>query len=149
MAAIFVNAISFTVAATNVPALWRASDPKAFFPLIFCLVGVILAGAAIRASIRRKRFGQTYFEFSALPFSPGQSLSGLIHLRFNTEARHGIDLSLSCVRHVSTGSGKNRYVQESVLWQADKNVPQELLMPGPMGDATIPVSFSIPSDAYE
>ena len=149
MAAIFVNAIVFTVAATTVPALWRTSDPKAFFPLAFCLVGVVLAGAAIRASIRRKRFGQTYFEFSALPFSPGQSLSGLIHLRFNTEAKHGIDLSLSCVRHVSTGSGKDRYVQESVLWQADKNVPQELLMPGPMGDATIPVDFSIPSDAYE
>lgn len=148
-AAIFANGIAFTVAAAIVPKLWRTSNLAVFFPLGFCAIGVILAAAAIRASIRRKRFGQTYFEFASLPFSPGQSLKGAIHLRFNTDARHGIDLSLSCVRQVTTGAGKDRSVQESVLWQADKNVPQQSLMPGPMGDATIPVEFSIPSDAYE
>ena len=77
----------------------------------------------MRASIRRKRFGKTYFEFASLPFSPGQTLKGTIHLRFNTDARHGIDLSLSCVRQVVTGVGKDVH-PESVLWQADKNVPQ-------------------------
>ena len=94
-------------------------------------------------------FWRNFFEFASLPFSPGQSLRGTIHLRFNTEARHGIDLSLSCVRQVTTGAGKIVPTQETVLWQADKNVPQALLTPGPMGDATIPVDFSIPSDAYE
>ena len=148
-AAIFVNGIVFTIAVSVVPQLWRTSDPKAFFPLVFCVVGLILAGAAIRASIRRKRFGQTYFEFASLPFSPGRTLKGAIHLRFNTDARHGIDLSLSCVRQVITGGGKNRSTLRSVLWQADKNVPQASLAPGPMGDAVIPVEFSIPSDAYE
>jgi len=70
-------------------------------------------------------------------------------LRFNTDARHGIDLSLSCVRQVITGGGKNRSTLQSVLWQADKNVPQAALAHGLMGDAVIPVEFSIPSDAYE
>jgi hypothetical protein len=149
LAAIFWNAIVFTVAAFNVPQLWRTSNLLVFFPLAFCAVGVILAGAAIRASIRSQRFGKTYFEFGALPFCPGQSLKGTIHLRFDTEAKHGIDLSLSCVRQVTTGGGKDRSTQETVLWQADKNVPQASLTPGPMGDATIPVNFSIPSDAYE
>jgi hypothetical protein len=148
-AAIFWNAISLTVAATTMPALWRASDPKAFFPLIFVVVGVILAGLATRATIRRKRFGQTYFEFASLPFSPGRELKGAIHLRLDTDARHGVDLSLSCVRRVVVGSGKNRSTNESVLWQANKNVPRELLIPGPTGDAVIPVDFGIPSDAYE
>ena len=149
IAAIFWNLIAFTVAAFNVPRLWRTSNLLAFLPLLFCVVGVILAVAALRASIRRKRFGHTYFEFASLPFSPGQSLKGTIHLRFNTDAKHGIDLSLSCVRQVITGGGKDRTTSETVLWQADKNVPQALLTPGPMGDATIPVDFSIPSDAYE
>jgi hypothetical protein len=149
LAAIVVNTITFTVAASNLPKLWRGSDPKAFVPLLFCVAGLILAGAAIRASIRRKRFGHTCFQFASLPFSPGQSLKGTIHLRFNTDARHGIDLRLCCVRQVTTGSGKNRSTYETVLWQADKNVPQVSLMPGPMGDAIIPVDFSIPSDAYE
>jgi hypothetical protein len=149
IAAIFANGIAFTVAGGVVPDLWRASDRKAFVPLGFCVATLILAVVAIRASIRRKRFGQTYFEFASLPFSPGKSLKGMIHLRFNTEARHGIDLRLSCVRQTMTGSGKERHVTETVLWQADKNVPQESLAPGPMGDATIPVEFTVPSDAYE
>src|SRR5208282_3219400 len=149
IAAIFVNAITLTVAVSAVPSLWRDSNPVIFLPVAFCIAGVILAVVAVRASIRRKRFGQAYFEFASLPFCPGQSLKGAIHLRFNTDAKHGIDLSLSCVRQVVTGSGKNRSTQESVLWQADKNVPQELLTPGPMGDALIPVDFAIPSDAYE
>ncbi len=149
MLASFWNLISFTVAAGVVPDLWRAGDAKAFFPLVFCAAGIILAVVAMRASIRRRRFGQTYFEFASLPFSPGGSLKGTIHLRFDTEARHGIDLRLSCVRQTMTGSGKERHVNETVLWQADNNVPQALLMPGPMGDATIPVEFTIPSDAYE
>jgi hypothetical protein len=147
--AIFVNGIVLTIAVSVVPQLWRTSDPKAFLVLAFCVVGVILAGAAVRASIRRKRFGQTHFEFVSLPFSPGRTLKGTIHLRFNTDARHGIDLTLSCVRQVITGGGKNRSTLQSVLWQADKNVPQASLAPGPMGDALIPVEFSIPSDAYE
>lgn len=149
VAAIFVNAIVFTLAVSLLPQLWRTSDPKAFFVLAFCAAGVILAGAAVRASIRRKRYGQTYFELASLPFSPGGTLKGSIHLRFNTEARHGIDLRLSCARQVVTGSGKNRSTQESVLWEADTNVPQASLFPSPTGDAVIPVEFSIPSDAYE
>jgi hypothetical protein len=148
-AAIFVNGIVFAIAVSVVPQLWRTSDPKAFFLLAFCVVGVFLAGAAMRASIRRKRFGQTYFEFASLPFSPGRTLKGTIHLRFNTDAKHGIDLSLSCVRQVITGGGKNRSTLQSVLWQADKNVPQASLGHGLMGDAVIPVEFSVPSDAYE
>jgi HEAT repeats len=149
IAAIFANGIAFTVAAAVVPMLWRTSAPTVLFPLVFCVIGVALAVAAIRASIRRKRFGQTFFEFASLPFCPGQSLKGTIHLRFNTDARHGIDLSLSCVRQVETGAGKDRSVHESILWQANNNVPQQFLVPGPMGDATIPVEFIIPSDAYE
>jgi hypothetical protein len=149
LVAIFVDAIVFTVAAANLPKLLRASDPKALVPLLFCVAAIILTGAAVRVSIRRKRFGQTYFQFASLPFSPGRPLKGAIHLRFNTDARHGIDLKLSCVRQITTGSGKERSTYQTVLWQTDKNVPQELLTPGPMGDATIPVEFSIPADAYE
>jgi len=149
VAAIFWNAIAFPMAISLLPKNWRNANPSAFSPLLFCAFGIFLAGAAIRASMRRRRFGQTYFQFASLPFSPGRTLKGTIQLRFNTDAKHGIDLRLSCVRQVTTGAGKSRSIQESVLWQADKNVPQESLTPGPMGNAAIPVDFSIPSDAYE
>ncbi len=87
IAATLVNAITLTVAAVVVPKLWQTSDPKIFLPLVFCIAGIILAVVALRASIRRKRFGQTYFELASLPFCPGESLKGTIHLRFNTDAQ--------------------------------------------------------------
>lgn len=147
--AAFWNAISLTSAVLIVPKLWRDSDPKAFLLLGFCAIGAILAAVAVRATIRRERFGKTYFEFASLPFSPGKSLKGTIHLRFNTNTRHGIDLTLSCVRQVVTGSGNNRSTSQVVLWQSQANVSEQSLTPGPMGDASIPVDFVVPSDAYE
>ncbi|MFZ0284690.1 MAG: HEAT repeat domain-containing protein [Terriglobales bacterium] len=145
----FWNAISLTIAILVAPKLWRESDPKVFFPLLFALLGVILAAIAVRASIRRERFGKTYFEFASLPFSPGKTLKGAIHLHFDTTTRHGIDLTLSCVRRVVEGSGKNRSTAQIILWQSQANVPQQSVAPGPMGDAAIPVNFAVPSDAYE
>jgi|SRR5215469_4804325 len=145
----FWNLIAITVAAGTVPQYFRTSDPKYLAPLVFVAVGVLLTIPVIRAAVRRERFGQTYFEFASLPFSPGKPLSGTIHLRFNTTTRHGINLRLSCVRQLVTGSGNNRTTSKTVLWQNDKNVSEQSVMPGPMGDAAIPVDFTIPSDAYE
>jgi hypothetical protein len=143
------NLISITVAAGIVPQYFRTSDPKYLGPLVFVAVGVALTIPVIRAGLRRERFGQTYFEFASLPFSPGKPLRGTIHLRFNTTTRHGINLRLSCVRQVITGSGDNRTTSKTVLWQNDQNISERSITPGPMGDAAIPVDFSIPSDAYE
>jgi hypothetical protein len=125
------------------------SSHTGLIALGFCLPGIILAAVALRATIRRKRFGETYFEFGSLPFSPGKTVKGTIHLRFETTARHGVDLTLSCVRQIITGSGKNQSTNRLVLWQSEANVPQQALTPGPMGDAAIPVNFVVPSDAYE
>ena len=143
------NLISITVAAGALPEFFRTSDPKYLIPLLFIAVGVVLTIPAVRAAVRRERFGQTYFQFASLPFSPGKPMRGTIHLRFNTTTRHGINLRLSCVRQIVTGSGNNRTMNKAVLWQSDKNVSEQLVMPGPMGDAAIPVDFIIPSDAYE
>jgi HEAT repeats len=149
IAAIFWNAISITVAAFVVPPLLEKSDLKAFLPLGFCLIGAILFVAAARASIRRERFGKTYFELASLPFTPGRQLKGMIHLRFNTTAAHGIDLRLSCVRQIVTQSGKDSTTNQILLWQDAKNIPADSLNAGLMGDAAIPVDFGIPSDAFE
>jgi len=141
--------ISLTLVALTAHAPSRNSGSALPLALGFSVPLIVLAGLALRATIRRKRFGKTYFDFASLPFSPGKTLKGSIHLRFNTNARHGIDLTLSCVRQVITGAGKNRSVNRIVLWQSQANVPQQALTPGPMGDATIPVNFVVPSDAYE
>ena len=129
-----------------IPQMLRRSDPSAIIVLGFCSLGVVLIVRAIRATIRHDRFGNSYFEFDSLPFSLGERVSGRIHLRFETQAAHGIDLRLSCVRRVTTGSGDSRSTSNITLWQADKNVPSGAVGPGPLGRA-IPVDFELPPDA--
>lgn len=149
IAAGLVDMISAVIAAAVIPKFLSDGNPATLVPLVFFVFGIILTVFAVRATIRRERFGQTYFDFTSLPFSPGRALKGSIHLRFTTDAPHGIDLKLACFRQVTTGSGNNRSTQKIVLWETTKNVPAQSLTPGPMGDAVIPVEFMIPSDAYE
>jgi HEAT repeats len=145
---ILVSMIVVPIVTTALPPLLRNSDPKALILIGLCLFPAILLVGALRATIRRERYGETYFEFNALPFSPGKRVSGQIQLRLDASARHGIDLRLSCIRRIVTGSGKEQSTNEIVLWQDDKNVPQAALSAGPLGSA-IPVDFGIPQDAYE
>jgi hypothetical protein len=144
---IFYNLVMIPVAATAVPQLARHQDPRAFLVLGFGLIGVVLFVIALRSTLRRGRFGNTYFEFYSLPFSPGGRLAGRIHLKLDANAAHGLDLRLSCVRKMITGSGNSRSTSETVLWQTEQNVPYGAMGMDPLG-RTIPVDFAIPSDAY-
>ncbi len=144
---IFCNMVMIPVAVSIIPQLARQNDPRVFLVLGFGLIGVILFVVALRATLRRQRFGDTYFEFYSLPFSPGGRLAGRIHLKLDSNAAHGIDLRLSCVRNMITGSGDNRSTSQTVLWQTEQNVPFGAIGMEPLG-RTIPVDFAIPPDAY-
>jgi HEAT repeats len=145
IAAVFVNLITAPFMFGRIPELLRQGDPRAFILLAFCSFGAILTINAIRATIRHERFGSSYFEFDSLPICPGRRMTGRIQLRFQTLAAHGIDLRLSCVRRIVSGSGNSRAVSNATLWQADKNVPSGAIEPGPLGRA-IPVDFEVPAD---
>jgi hypothetical protein len=144
---IFCNLMMIPVAVNMVPQLARRNDPRVFLVLGFGLIGVILFMVALRGTLRRRRFGNTYLEFDSLPFSPGGRLVGRIHLRLDSNAAHGIDLRLSCVRRTTTGSGDGRSTSETVLWQTEQNVASGAVGMEPVG-RTIPVDFAIPADAY-
>lgn len=145
---VLASMIAVPIVTTAVPPLLRNSDPKALILIGLCLFPAILVAGALRATARRERYGKTYFEFNSLPFSPGKHVSGQIQLRLPTSTPHGVDLQLSCVRRIITGSGKEQTTNEIVLWQGEANVPQSALASGPLG-AAIPVDFGIPQDAYE
>jgi hypothetical protein len=144
---IFSNLVVIPAAVTIVPQLARHKDPRAFLVLGFALIGVILFVVAWRATLRRSRFGNTYFEFYSLPFSPGGRLAGRIHLKLDSSAAQSVNLRLSCVRKMISGSGNSRSMSETVLWQTEQNVPSGRLGMDPLG-RTIPVDFAIPRDAY-
>ena len=97
--------IAVPIATTALPAL-RNSDPKALILIGLCLFPAIVLAGALRVTLRRERYGKTYLEFNSLPFSPGKRVSGQIQLRLPTSIPHGVDLQLSCVRRIITGSGK-------------------------------------------
>jgi hypothetical protein len=145
---ILASMVVVPVLTTALPPLLRNSDPKALILIGLCLAPLLLLAGALRATIRRERYGKTYFEFSTLPFSPGKRVSGQIQLRMMTSVPHGVDLQLACIRRIVTGTGKQQTTNEITLWQEQKNVPQEAISPGPLGNA-IPVDFGIPQDAYE
>ena len=147
VACIFCNLVMIPVAISAIPQLARSNDPRVFLVLVFGLIPVILFVYAIRATLRRQRFGNTYFEFCSLPFSPGGRLAGRIHLKLDSNASQGVDLRVSCVRKMITGSGDSRSTSQAVLWQAEQNVPFGAMGMDPSG-RTIPVDFAIPADAY-
>lgn len=146
VACIFVNMILLP-GMISLPKLINQLDPRALVLLGFSAIGVILFVYALRATLRRRRFGETYFEFYSLPFSPGGRLTGRIHLHLDGNVEHGIALQLSCLRKTTTGSGDSRSTTQTVLWQADQSVSSGGLGVDSSG-RTIPVDFAIPSDAY-
>ena len=82
-----VSMITVPILTNALPPLLRDSDPKALLLIGFSLIPAILLVGAVRATIRRERYGKTCFEFGSLPFSPGSRVNGQIQLRLNTAAR--------------------------------------------------------------
>ncbi|HXN96111.1 MAG TPA: HEAT repeat domain-containing protein [Candidatus Acidoferrales bacterium] len=143
--AVLCNVVTLPFLLGMIQEFQRNRNPGEFLLLVINLLGAVLVIKAARATIRHRRFGDTYFEFDALPFSTGERVRGKIHLQLDTRAEHGIDVRLTCVRKVVSGSGDHSATNQVILWQADQNVPSGAVGPGPLGRA-IPVDFSIPAD---
>src|SRR5260370_30645137 len=93
--AIFCNIITLPILFQTIPNLIQTSDPRVFLVLGFNLIGAILIVKAARATIRHRRFGDTYFEFDTLPFSPGERVVVRIHRKLATRLDHGSDFALA------------------------------------------------------
>ncbi|HWF37509.1 MAG TPA: HEAT repeat domain-containing protein [Candidatus Acidoferrales bacterium] len=148
IAAVLVNMMSLPFSLSAAAHISQNFDPAYLVPAAFEIIGLLLLFAAIRATFRLERFGHAYFELNALPFSPGGHVAGSIHFQLQTETPHGVDLKLSCIRRIVTGSGNNRSTQSVPLWEDSKNIPAPSLSRGPL-DTIIPVDFAIPADAYQ
>jgi hypothetical protein len=148
VAAILVNMLSLPVSLFAISQGLRTPDPKLIIPAAFEAIGLVVLFAAVRATIRFERFGRTYFEMASLPFSPGSRVAGSIHVQLNTDATRGVDLSLSCIRRVVIGSGKDSSVQQVPLWEDSKSLSAASLNRDPLG-TLIPVEFALPADAFQ
>jgi hypothetical protein len=116
--------------------------------MVFPLVGVILLFLAIRLTIRWEKFGKTWLDLTTLPGVIGKELRGAIHVSFAEEPEGGVQLKLTCVNRIVTGSGKNQSTNEKILWREECTVSRGQLHGGPMG-SVVPVAFKIPFDALD
>jgi len=146
IAAVLANMLFLPVSLGSISKGLSTQDPTYIIPAAIGLIGLLVLFGAIRATIRLKRFGKTYFEMASLPFAPGSRVAGAIHIHLDTDVRHGVDLKLWCTRSVVTGSGKERCVHKMPLWEESKNIPPTSLVHGAF-DTNIPVEFTLPSDA--
>jgi hypothetical protein len=154
------NTRSGMIAAWVFAALWNAvampmlvflpqqaaKQPVAYLGLIFPVVGVGLLVRAVRLTMAFLEFGATWFEMSPVPGVIGGELKGIIQARFPHSPDHGVQLRLSCVHRVTTGSGDSQTTNQKIVWRGETSLASGQLYPGPNG-TSIPVNFRIPWDS--
>jgi hypothetical protein len=110
---------------------------------LFPLIGICLLIWASLQTLRLLRFGKTFVLLQTLPAVLGKNLKGTIDVRLPYPLPHGINLALTCVNRVTSGTGNNRSTVEYIRWQDKKNLGAEQIMGGPVG-STIPIDFGVP-----
>lgn len=123
-----------------------AKKPIAYVALIFPIAGAFLLIRAIRLTLAFVEFGTTWFEMASVPGVIGGELRGTIQARFPHSPDHGVQLRLTCVNRVTTGSGDSQNTSERIMWRGESSLSAGQLCPCPNGTA-IPVYFQIPRDA--
>jgi hypothetical protein len=142
--AIFWNAISTPLIFFLSKKIQEKGEFMLYLFFLFPVIGLFLLIAAIRGTLRYRKFGTSVFKMLSVPGEIGGTLSGVIQTQAKVHAASNFELSLRCIHRVTTGSGKNRRTVEHVLWE-DKKVVKEMTE----GDAQrsgIPVLFQIPGD---
>jgi hypothetical protein len=141
------NLIGFPTGFLSVRAALQEGKPAALLGLMFPLVGIGLFVWAVRTTLRHRKYGVSRLELATVPGVIGRSLIGMVRAPASIRADEGFDVTLTCVRRVTSGSGKQRSTSESILWQDEQRVQgQQFRAPARM-ETHIPVAFRISGDA--
>lgn len=147
--ALIWNAIAWPVTVMVIlEEVVKKKNSAGLLVLLFAAVGLMLLVWAIRRTIRRKKFGVSWFELASMPGVIGGTLSGVVYTQVKLIPEDGFHTELSCINRVVTGSGKNRSVSEHVQWQDEQTVTRDLMQTDPSRSA-IPVWFQIPYECRE
>ena len=143
----FWNLISFPTGFLGVRAALQEGKFAALLALLFPLVGLGLLAWAVRATLRYRRYGVSRLELSTVPGVIGRTLVGIVRAPARMQPDDGFEVILSCVRRVTTRSGKNTSTSERILWQEEQRVKGEPARTAAAMETHIPVAFRIPGDA--
>ena len=145
--AAFWNFISIPTGVLGVRAALQEGKPAALLALLFPLVGIGLVVWAVRATLRYRKYGVSRLELSTIPGVVGRTLTGMVRAPASMQPESGFQVTLTCLRRVTTGSGKSRSTSETVLWQDERWVIGEPSRTAAAMETHIPVAFRLPGDA--
>ncbi len=147
--ALFWNLISVPLTVTVLPQeILQNGNYPALLGLLFPLVGAGLLIWAIRATLRWKTFGTSVLELETLPGLIGGHLKGILQIPTPLLPEEGLLLKLTCINRTVSGSGKNRSVNEKILWRERQLIPKDRIQARLRG-SSIPFTFEIPYDTRE
>jgi hypothetical protein len=141
------NLVSFPVGFAGVRAALDEGNKAGLIALLFPLVGIGILVWAVRATLRYGKYGISRLELSTVPGVIGRTLAGTIRVTSVLQPADGFLATLSCVRRVTTRSGKNSSTTESILWQEDRCLRGEPSRDTAGLGTRIPVAFRLPADA--
>jgi hypothetical protein len=143
----FWNLISFPVGFVGVREALQAGNQAGLVALLFPLVGIGLLTWAVRTTLRYQKYGISQLDLITIPGTIGRSIAGTVRVTSLLEPNDGFEVSLSCIRRVTTRSGKNSSTSESVLWQEERRVRGQSSRDSAGMGTRIPIAFAIPVDA--
>jgi hypothetical protein len=142
----FWNLVSLPAAFFGVRQVLRDQSYGALFVLIFPAVGLALLVWAIQATSRFRKFGISRLELATVPAPVGRALRGTVVASGALQVPEGLRVTLTCVRRVTTGAGKNRSTSERVLWQEEQRTQGRQTRSAEGMVTSLPVAFDLPGD---
>jgi hypothetical protein len=132
------------------PEVWQKHNYAALLVLLFPLAGLGMLASFFIALRSQRRFGKCHCELAQTPIPLGGVLEGMIQTGKPLKLEHELNLKFSCIRQVTTGSGKSRSTNEYILWHDEKIYSSQANLPEPeSGHTGIPVFFRLPADQPE
>jgi hypothetical protein len=141
------NLVSIPAGYAGVRAALYEQNKAGLVALLFPIAGVGLLVWAIRTSLRLTKYGVSRLELGTLPGVIGHTFAGTVRVNGALEAPEGFHVTLSCVRRVTTRSGKDSSTTESILWQEERQLRGEPSRDASGMSTRIPIAFRLPADA--
>jgi len=133
------------IVALVLPGALRSGNDSMLIVLVFPAAGIIFLTAVVRKMLAHRRFGDCFFQMTAVPAPMGGVLEGVIQTTLPLKWKGELRLNLFCVRKTTCGTGQNRRTDEKILWQDENILKSQADEPElTSGGGGVPVHFDLP-----
>lgn len=141
---IFWNLISLPITIMAFSQKLPEDNKLVWFVLFFPIVGLFLLRWAIKATTAWRHFGPTLLWLEPYPGAIGGHIGGTVKCGKKLTAATA-NITLECVYHYMSGSGKNRKSKQSIVWQAHGTSQVEVFKRTTGPESEIKFCFDVPA----